>query len=271
MLGFFDAFSRIELLMDSKVVGESSGPLGREGKEIFNIDMSTTGVGQHKLQARGTFGPRLFRGLFERTAASPEIIITVDCNTDNSFLYFTGRDEVSSINTGKINVTWTPALAFGLAEEQFIWCGAVKYNVFIAEGSYDFSQVNATGPGLLTLSKLLPKLRRLETTALSLEISDVSPGAEYSVLVIARTELGLFSHNRDYAAISVATTSPIVKSSFTRMAIIAEPTDSLQIETQAGDNRVSFKGALPDSVLDLRPLDFVYFSTRAAMPQWPSS
>lgn len=147
----------------------------------------------------------------------PEPPLSPRCAIEEAFLLFTGQSETTSVNMGEINVTWTPAFAFAIEDdEDFLWCGQYTYDVFVAEGDFDFSAENSTIPELISLADEEDFLEHFETAALNMQIPDLEPGATYSVLVTAKTPLGLHSYNRAHALVEVATVSPILKDGFTR-------------------------------------------------------
>jgi hypothetical protein len=182
------------------------------------------------------------------------------CNPKDSFLYFTGHDEVSSILRGQVNITWSPAIAFSVNQSKFLWCGNVTYDIFVAQGEFDFLGANISGPDLTNFANITGSgMVRFETTNLQMVVSSLAPGLTYSFLVVARTEDGLYSKNRNQATLNISASDPIVKSNFTRMILIPEPTDLFQVNCSKNMSKVTFSGVLPKEVMELQELDFVYF------------
>jgi hypothetical protein len=325
----FNVWSKVELLMDNKVVATVSGK--PSGKATFSLDVGGYANGLHKLLARGTVRPRLLGKLRGRTVVSQAVSVTIDqllptkapapispigdgpvlptkapapmapiggdpamtkapirnilpdvfptkvpaatsaptkapitptnpCDPRNSFLYFPGHDEASSVSLGTVNVTWSPAFTFGIELVDFLWCGNFSYDVFYTEGVFNFSSLNVTGPELIELGRANDKgINHVETQHLSIVLRNLEPGSTYRILVTAKTGIGHFSFNRDEAQVRVSTTAPVLKSNFTRMVTLQETNSSFQVNNMKSNKTVVFSGDLPLEVITLQPLDFVYF------------
>jgi hypothetical protein len=88
---------------------------------------------------------------------APNLVPTIaplgeSCNPKKSFLYFTGHDEASSISRGRANITWSPAITYSAELQKFLWCGNFTYDVFVAQGGFDFLDANISGPNLIALA-----------------------------------------------------------------------------------------------------------------------
>jgi hypothetical protein len=256
-------FSSIELFVDNKSVGKQSRSLGGNGEKMFTIDSTGLSKGAHSLLAKG------YRGLFKHTIVSEKIQFTLEsaslpepgCGLNNSLVYFNGHHEVSSVMKGEVNITWLPALVYSIPEDSFIWCGPTTYDVFIKQGEFDYG--NYTSEQLWDLaSQPSQNLRRLESTAMGMVVDKLEPGASYIILVAARTATGHVSYNRKAASVTVATTSPKFKSSFTRMITMPEPTREFSMQQDVIGRVITFASngstPLPSEVSGLQQLDFVY-------------
>ena len=258
---FFKKLSGVEILVDSTIVAKRSSFLGLPkifGNDKYKVDLAGFADGQHRIQAKGYTGFRIFG----RSVFSATISFTIDrslCDPDKSFILFTGHNEVTSVMAGQVNITWPPGFVVEIDDTNFIWCGEFTYNVFVAEGEYDFSAANVTGPKLIELADADTSISRYETSSLTLVVSNLQVGANYSFLVMAKTETGHFSDNREGTSIEISTLDVKVKSDFTRLVNIPESTDVYQVLNNKIDFIVSFTGELPTEVLSLQSLDFIYF------------
>jgi hypothetical protein len=267
-LGFLKTFSKVELVMDKKVIGKRTKFLGMNGKIAFTVDAKGMTLGSHKLQARGSH-------LLGRSVLSEEISITIgtptlaptsapkfvppaECNPADTFLYFTGHDHATSYMKGAVNLTWSPAFAYHIEQERLLWCGDVTYEVYYGQGEIDFTQGNTTGSDLAKFAQA-SGMSRMETTKLNAIISDLDVGTSYSFLVTAKTAIGHLSFNREAALVTVAKTSPVINSAFTRLVNVPLPTAKFQVFNDKDAKIVKFSGEKPNEVLDLQSMDFVYF------------
>jgi hypothetical protein len=272
-------FLTVELLMDGVVVAQktSVGILPTiSGGVTFSVDLTNVPDGEHTLIAQGLAG---FRGQMIKsepisievkagkpdpprsTPVTPSLApLDKRCHPETSFLYFTGHDEALSLLRGNVNITWSPAVTYSTELENFLWCGNFTYDVFVARGGFDFLAANISGPDLIALAKPTgSNIVRFETKGLQMSVTSLEPGITYSFLVTARTAAGHYSFNRNEASLNVSTTDPIVKSTFTRLVILPEPSDTFQVNCSKSQLTVTFAGTFPREVTELRDLDFVYF------------
>ena len=175
-------FSKVELLMDGIVVAKQADVQKVSGQVTFAINLTNVTDGFHTLKAQGVVG---FRGQMIMSQAisiniesvrpnppqaapvvptfGPTVTPLVEqCNPEKSFLYFTGHDEASSISRGQVNITWSPAITYSTELQKFLWCGNFTYDVFVAQGGFDFLGANISGPNLIalantTVSNMMPK------------------------------------------------------------------------------------------------------------------
>jgi hypothetical protein len=244
---FFKKLSGVEILLNSKVVAERSSFLGLPkifGKDTFKVNTTGLPDGQYKLQAKGYIGFRIFG----RSVVSEEILMTIDrsqCDPKESFIVFTGHNDVTSMMEGRANITWSPGFVVVTEGLSLIWCEEFTYDVFVAEGEFDVSVANVTGPELIELADSDGKINRYETTNLTLVVTDLQPGANYTFFVMAKSNTGHYSDSRNGATIEISTSDIIVRSDFTRLVNIPEPTELFQvinnIETFVVRFRVSFQ------------------------------
>jgi hypothetical protein len=122
------------------------------------------------------------------------------CRFDDSYLYFTGHNAASSFSTGQVNLSWFPALVYGVKQRRFLYCGNITYDAFVVKVEYNFFASNFTYGQLLQFV-LNPgnSAIRLETSSRSLLVRNLEPDASYNILVTARTSLGHYSINRERA------------------------------------------------------------------------
>jgi hypothetical protein len=258
---FFSKLSGVEILVDSKVVAKRSSFLGLPkifGNDTFKLDLTNFDDGAHTIQARGYKGFRIFG----QSVVSPAIPFTIDrslCNPSKSFIVFLGQNDVTSIMRGQVNITWSPGFVAVMEDVSLIWCGEFTYDVFVVEGDFDFSAANVTGPELIELADKDGTVNRYETSNLTLVVSNLQPGSNYSFLVMAKTETGHYSDNRDGATIEISSFDVKVKSDFTRLVNIPESTSLFQVVNNMTDTTVSFSGELPIEVLTLQSMDFIFF------------
>jgi hypothetical protein len=158
-------------------------------------------------------------------------------------------------------LSWWPALAYGIQQERFLWCGAIMYDAFVVRGEYNFALSNFTYSQLLNfVQDPRNNAMRLETSSRNLLVRNLEPGAVYSILVTARTEIGIYSINRAGALLKVATRDAKLNANFTRMVPVPFPSDTfdVRIAKGGGSNLLEFSGNLPSEVVGLKRFDFVY-------------
>jgi hypothetical protein len=163
-----------------------------------------------------------------------------------------------------VNLSWWPALAYGIQQERFLWCGAITYDVFVVKGEYNFALSNFTYIQLLNfVQDPRNNAMRLETSSRNLVVRNLESGAVYSILVTARTTFGLHSINRAGALLKVASREAKLSANFTRMVTIPVPSDSFDVQITTGgggSNTIEFSGSLPREVVGLKRFDFVYIT-----------
>jgi hypothetical protein len=273
----FRSIRRISLLVNNKVVETHTKGFKRKGKVTFAMDVGNLTTGRtHSWHAEAQVRP--FLGLFpffQSTEVSPKFTLIKEmplpseenltpepeCKFDDSYLYFTGHNEASSFATGQVNLSWFPALVYGVQQRRFLYCGNITYDAFVVKGEYNFLSNNFTYGQLLEFV-LVPgnNAFRLETSSRTLLVRNLEPEASYSILVTARTSLGHYSSNRAGALVHIADRDAKLNADFTRMILVPKPTDTFDIQrtTSGGNNNFEFSGDLPDEVLGLKRFDFVY-------------
>lgn len=187
------------------------------------------------------------------------------CSSDLAGLYFAGHNEACSFSTSNVNITWSPAFATKKDDNSLIWCGKYTYYIFTSKDEDEevfFARVNdKTVPELIDLANADPNDDFFldETTELSFEWTRFTPGINYTILVTAATDQGLYSINREPARLEVSTSVPQVKSSFTKVVVLPGENDSgMEIESLQDDTVLLFYGELPPEIDEIGPGIFFY-------------
>jgi hypothetical protein len=183
------------------------------------------------------------------------------CDPATSILAFTGHNEAHSKNRASVNVTWNPAFAYDILTDKLIWCGDFTYTLLVTPGEFNFSNVNRTATELIRFAEQADNnIEVYNTPNTSWVQNGLTPGATYSILVLAQTQRGHVSYNREPAVVEVSTTDPKLNADFKRMIVNPEPTnDTFTILDKKDEQVVVFSGLLPNEVTSLVPQDHMYF------------
>jgi hypothetical protein len=101
-------------------------------------------------------------------------------------------------------------------------------------------------------------MRVITTQQQGIYVNDFVAGATYTVLVLARTDLGHKSANRYAALVKMATENPLLKPGYKRTIALDDPLNgkgSWSAEFDRENKTVTFKGLYPDEVLDIEKDD----------------
>jgi hypothetical protein len=181
------------------------------------------------------------------------------CTPDSSILVFTGHAEAISMNKGTINVTWNPAFVYEIESDTLIWCGEYMYTVFVTTGEFNYMSTNITAREFYQIAQQSDSIDTYNTTKTSWIQSTFTPDSTYSILVMAWTQQGHSSFNREPALVEVASTDPKLNANFKRMVVIPEPSELFTVENKKDVQVVVFSGQLPSEVRGLASLDHMYF------------
>lgn len=96
------------------------------------------------------------------------------------------------------------------------------------------------------------------TQKLGVYVTDFVAGATYTVLILARTDLGHQSFNRNSALVEMAVADPLLKPGYTRTIALSDPVNAggtWGAEFDRDESTVTFTGSFPDDIEDIKKDD----------------
>jgi len=181
-------------------------------------------------------------------------------------MIFSGHNEVISIETGSIDVSWSSAFVYKITEEEefdrFVDDGEYNYYVIVAEGGRTFS-ASQTIDDIIALPSSDPSVQVFPTSNLKHSISGLEGGQLYSVLVVARSSGGRESYNRQAASIEASEFDLTQTAGVSEVKVLPEPDDAFTVffgeDETGGAVRVEISGTYPSEYFDeVDVADFAY-------------
>jgi hypothetical protein len=173
------------------------------------------------------------------------------CDPERGFLGFLGVLMATSIDNGTLDVEWEPAVFVSDNDVLPLLCEDPVYDVFLAAAPFNYTDANITELIELAASNDIPVVH-IRTQDLFLNLENLVPGANFSVLVTASAEDMLYSDNRDSFDIKVSTTEVVQNRNVTRFVGTFDADDdiSMLIEYDNGTSLLYFVNVVPAAIVD---------------------